>query len=402
MKIAIASSGLGHVARGIETWAQTTAEALHAKGVNVTLFSGAPVVGATVPVDVVWCLPRRHRMNRFLVAVLSKLGGWRFGWGSSYQTEQTLFAAGLQRLLRRGRYDIVHLQDPWLAALLQRGYDRGHHETAVILAHGTEETLSFLQSIRYLQELSPPYYERHAGDTRTGYLRFMIPNFVDVNVFKPIDRAQARALLGLQQDAFIVLSVGALNADRKRMDKVAGEFSLAAGTSMVLVLAGAADNDASRALVRDISSHLGSRCRIMTDVPYGAMPGVYAAADVFVLGSTAEIFGIAFLEAMSCGIPCIGHAYPVTQWVIGDGGMCVDMAKDGTLADAIRAACDPGWRLAKGAAARERAVSLFSHHVVVGQMIEMYKMVMENRGEIPKKKKCMVLGAFISQCLVHS
>ena len=41
MRIAIASSGLGHVARGIETWALTLAEALAERGVNTTLFCGA-------------------------------------------------------------------------------------------------------------------------------------------------------------------------------------------------------------------------------------------------------------------------------------------------------------------------------------------------------------------------
>jgi hypothetical protein len=40
MKIAIASSGLGHVTRGIETWADDLGTALHRCGVNVTLFKG--------------------------------------------------------------------------------------------------------------------------------------------------------------------------------------------------------------------------------------------------------------------------------------------------------------------------------------------------------------------------
>ena len=44
MRIAIASSGLGHVARGIETWALDTAAALAARGVDVTLFGGERVV----------------------------------------------------------------------------------------------------------------------------------------------------------------------------------------------------------------------------------------------------------------------------------------------------------------------------------------------------------------------
>ena len=41
MKIAIACSGLGHVHRGIETWAADLARALHEAGEDVTLFQGS-------------------------------------------------------------------------------------------------------------------------------------------------------------------------------------------------------------------------------------------------------------------------------------------------------------------------------------------------------------------------
>ena len=42
MKIAIVSSGLWHVRRGIEVWASTLAGALAEKGMDVTLFCGSP------------------------------------------------------------------------------------------------------------------------------------------------------------------------------------------------------------------------------------------------------------------------------------------------------------------------------------------------------------------------
>src|SRR5258706_16075150 len=40
MKIVIASSGLGHVARGVETWAADLGRALAERGVDVTLCKG--------------------------------------------------------------------------------------------------------------------------------------------------------------------------------------------------------------------------------------------------------------------------------------------------------------------------------------------------------------------------
>lgn len=46
MRVAVASSGLGHVARGIETWAKDTAEALTVGGADVSLFAGGEGVSS--------------------------------------------------------------------------------------------------------------------------------------------------------------------------------------------------------------------------------------------------------------------------------------------------------------------------------------------------------------------
>lgn len=57
MRIAVASSGLGHVARGIEAWADDLAAALHQRGAAVVLYKGAGAV--TRPYErVVPCLRR--------------------------------------------------------------------------------------------------------------------------------------------------------------------------------------------------------------------------------------------------------------------------------------------------------------------------------------------------------
>jgi hypothetical protein len=45
MRIAIASSGLGHVQRGIEAWARSLAEMLHARGEDVVLYHGGGEYG---------------------------------------------------------------------------------------------------------------------------------------------------------------------------------------------------------------------------------------------------------------------------------------------------------------------------------------------------------------------
>src|ERR1700722_2771408 len=153
-KIAIASSGLGHVARGIEAWADDLATALDARGEDVILFKGAGV--ATRPFErVICCWTREDPATVRLLRYLPRRVCWRIGLGSGYGIEQTTFALNLIRLLRRERVDILHVQDPQVAVMAQRAQQLGLINTRTILAHGTEESPAFLHRIKYLQQLAP-------------------------------------------------------------------------------------------------------------------------------------------------------------------------------------------------------------------------------------------------------
>src|SRR5947208_15918003 len=89
LRVAIASSGLGHVRRGIEAWAQDTAAALHRRGVIVSLFAGAPgpELFKALP-----CMRRNGGPAAGLARVFRRLGGRRYGLGSAVDREQTRVA----------------------------------------------------------------------------------------------------------------------------------------------------------------------------------------------------------------------------------------------------------------------------------------------------------------------
>ena len=90
---------------------------------------------------------------------------------------------------------------------------------------------------------------------------------------------------------------------------------------------------------------------------------VYSAADVFVLPSTGEGFGIVFLEAWSFGLPCIASNRDAASEVIRDGvdGFCVDPEPD-RIGEAIGALlADPVRRRAMGAAGWQRLSTTYTH-----------------------------------------
>lgn len=405
MKIAVVSSGLWHVQRGIETWALTLAEALTKRGADVTLFTGSDAEGDEEKVECKRqsfpCWYRGTNVNIWLTKLLSRIGGWRYGFGSEYQTEQTTMASGVIDALKRNDFDIVHLQDPWLALLLERARNKGRHKAKVILAHGTEEPVEFLKSFENIQELSPFYLERHKDITLPEQARYCIPNFVNTGEFKPADKLSSRRSLGLPEDSFIVLSVGAIDHKHKRMRRLVEEFALVGKKNALLVIAGPCGSEASFELISHASKLLGKKFIYAGSLSRPEMPALYSSADLFALCSKTEIFGIVFLEAMACGVPCVGHKYPVTEWIIGGekaeggnmrpevgreggagsggktemaGGKCLDMTAKGFLAGFL-AETSSEWIRVHGVMARERVEKYFSTDVVVDQIMKMYEEV---------------------------
>jgi glycosyltransferase involved in cell wall biosynthesis len=372
MKIAVVATGLDHVKRGVESWAASMADALAARGCDVTLFKGTGERRHAYE-QVLACLPREGPWNHRLLAVTTRLGGWRYRLGSDYDIEQISAAISLIFRLRRGRYDVVHTQDALLASVLQRAANGGWHTAKVIFANGTAESLPWMAQLPYVQELSPPYLAEHVKRRDASGL-FLVPNSVNTTRFAPGDKANARRELGLPEHAPVVLSVGAIKGPRKRMDWLVREFARIEVDAR-LVIAGAVERE-TEAFIRWAREVLGDRLVILANRDHQAMPLIYQAADVFVLCAIDEVFGIAFLEAMASGIPCIGHHYPVTRWVIGGGGMTVDMQRETALAAALeRLLTDQTQRRELGRAGRDRVNQTFSEDVIVAETLKMYAAV---------------------------
>lgn len=98
-------------------------------------------------------------------------------------------------------------------------------------------------------------------------------------------------------------------------------------------------------------------------VPYDQLPALFSQATVFALPTLREPFGIAFLDAMANGVPCVGTRTEAVPEIIEDGrsGLLVPPADARALATALdRVLADPVLARAMGERGRQRVHAEFT------------------------------------------
>lgn len=200
----------------------------------------------------------------------------------------------------------------------------------------------------------------------------VIPNFVDTVRFRPRTPNGCRGALAPAGEK-VLCHVSNFRPVKRISDVVRIFAGVARQIPSQLVLAG---DGPDRAPAEELARELGVADRVHFLGEQNEVERVLASSDLFLLPSEHESFGLAALEAMSCGVPVLGTASGGLPEVVDDGstGLLVDVGDvETSVARAVGLLRDADALCAMGARAREVAAERFGVERVVGRYLEIYE-----------------------------
>jgi phosphatidyl-myo-inositol dimannoside synthase len=225
------------------------------------------------------------------------------------------------------RADIVfcgHLYIAPLAWLIARAVGA----KLIVQTHGVEARLAPSRLQRAAVEAADLVLcvSRHTRASVLGWAAIapervlVVPDTVE-DRFMPGDGSAQRAALGLDGKR-VLLTVGRMDAREryKGHDRVIAAIPalVARGHDIVYAIIGEGD-DRARLEQFARSTGVAERVRFLGAVAAHHLPDAYRMADLFVMPSTGEGFGIAFLEAMASGTPALGLGVAGARDALADG-----------------------------------------------------------------------------------
>lgn len=214
----------------------------------------------------------------------------------------------------------------------------------------------------------------------------VVPNGVDVDLFRPGDRSALRAGFGLA-DGALLATVGRLNAE-KGFDVAIEAFAAIATehpTSRLLVVGEGEERDALAALAAERG--VESRVDFLGRRTQEEVAGLLAASDVFLFPTRRDEAGPLVLpQAMAAGLPVVASRIGGITEVLepGDGsrpGILVAPGSVAEVASAIRELlANPALRVEIGRAARARAVAGYGLDAMVGRTTAVYRLAIARAG----------------------
>jgi len=294
--------------------------------------------------------------------ILNEIGALAFRW---------LYKKIVKRF---GSPDIVHAHFTGQAYMVAKILDKTiplvitEHSSSIIKPSISPETMR-IASIAYSRANWIITVSRFLGDRiaeRFGFDSEIIPNMYDISLFNYSECIK-------RQSPYQVVSVGNL-INSKHMDvtiQAFGLFQRKFPDSVLTICGGGLDRDALEKLIAYES--LQESVILMGACSPQQVAKILSKANLFVLASEYETFGVVFIEALACGVPLVGTSCGGPEDIINEGnGILVQVNDYPALAEAMITVASKPERYNSTKLSQE-AIMKYSPHAVAQQILKIYE-----------------------------
>ena len=215
----------------------------------------------------------------------------------------------------------------------------------------------------------------------------VIPLGVNLSRFHSRDRVEARRALNLDLDTHVLLAVGRIEP-LKGLDILIEAIALMTERERVVLLIVGGDDRAAPQIARlgaqAAEAGVGDRVCFVGAVPHEQLSAYYNAADVVVVPSFYESFGLVAVEAMASGVPVVASRVGGLASTVVDGrtGYLVPWRCPDPFAEKLDLLLEnPSLRHALGAAAADSMLA-YEWSTVAARLRELYAVVLAGRRDL--------------------
>jgi glycosyltransferase involved in cell wall biosynthesis len=276
-----------------------------------------------------------------------------------------LFFNGLNKVIKDGKFDVVHLQEwfmpmgfqlrkiknlvltqrieriPFAVKIIYWVYGRKLLENAKSITSLTSDAKKELEKLGLKKEIK------------------IIPNGVDTTIFYPQKHSES--------STFRILFAGRL-AKEKGVSLLINACSKL-NFSYELKIIGSGDEELP---LKKLAKELKTNAGFIGKKQQAELPKYYSEADVLAVPSIKEPFGFVTLEALSCGTPVAGSDIGGMRDIITDKvGVKFPAGDSGALSEALKKMHETAKELRKNC--REHALKNYSWDVIAEKYLEEYQ-----------------------------